>query len=98
MTDHTTKLNCSVGDLAITVNCAFPQNLGNIVRIISAVGFDEWQGFSEPLFTWNVQVATEGGQLFYQMEDGLEGFSEGLALLRRSRCSWRVQRHRLYFF
>jgi hypothetical protein len=24
-----------------------------------------------------VQVATEGGQLFYQMEDGLEGFSEG---------------------
>jgi hypothetical protein len=71
------KLNCSVGDLAITVNCAFPQNLGNIVRIISAVGFDEWQGFSEPLFTWNVQVATEGGQLFYQMEDGIEGFSEG---------------------
>ena len=70
------KLNCSVGDLAITVNCAFPQNLGNIVRIISAVGFDEWQGFSEPLFTWNVQVATEGGQLFYQMEDA-EGFSEG---------------------
>ena len=77
MTEHTSKLNCSVGDLAITVNCSFPENLGNIVRVISAVGFEEWQGFSEPIFTWNVVVATEGGQLFYQMEDGIEGFGEG---------------------
>lgn len=77
MTDHTSKLNCSVGDLAITVNCTFPQNLGKIVRIISAIGFDEWQGFDEPLFTWNVVVATEGAKLFYQMEDGIEGFDEG---------------------
>ena len=77
MSEQSAKLNCSVGDLAITVNCAFPQNLGNIVRVISALGFEEWQGFSEPLFTWNVQVATEGGQLFYQMEDGIEGFTEG---------------------
>jgi hypothetical protein len=71
------KLNCAVGDLAITVNCSFPENLGNIVRVISAVGFEEWQGFSEPIFTWNVVVATEGGQLFYQFEDGIEGFNEG---------------------
>lgn len=77
MTDHTTKLNCSVGDLAITVNCAFPQNLGKIVRIISAIGLDEWHGFDEPLFTWNVVVVTEGTQLFYQIDGGIEGFSEG---------------------
>jgi hypothetical protein len=77
MTEHTSKLNCSVGDLAITVNCRFPQNLGKIVRIISAIGFDEWQGFDELLFTWNVVVATEGAKLFYQMEDGIEGFDEG---------------------
>ena len=77
MTDHTPKLNCSVGDLAITVNCAFPENLGKIVRIISAIGFDEWQGFDEPLFTWNVVVATEGTKLFYQIDDGIEGFDEG---------------------
>ena len=77
MTDHIPKLNCSVGDLAITVNCAFPENLGKIVRIISAIGFDEWQGFDEPLFTWNVVVATEGTKLFYQIDDGIEGFDEG---------------------
>jgi hypothetical protein len=71
------KLNCSVGDLAITVNCSLPENLGNIVRVISAVGYEEWQGFAEPIFTWNVVVATEGGQLFYQGEDGIEGYHEG---------------------
>ena len=65
------KLNCSVGDLAITVNCRLPQNLGNIVRIVSSGGLDEWQGFSELLYTWNVEVATEGGQLFYEGDAGL---------------------------
>ena len=54
MNDHTTKLNCAVGDLAITVNCKIPENLGNIVRIISSGGFQEWQGYSELLYTWNV--------------------------------------------
>ena len=73
----TSKLNCSVGDLAITVNCRLPQNLGNIVRIVSSGGFDEWQGFSELLYTWNVEVATEGGQLFYEGDAGLIGLKEG---------------------
>jgi len=71
------KLNCSVGDLAITVNCRLPQNLGNIVRIVSSGGFEEWQGFSELLYTWNVEVATEGGQLFYEGDEGLIGLKEG---------------------
>ena len=79
MNDHTTKLNCAVGDLAITVNCKIPQNLGNIVRIISSGGFQEWQGYSELLYTWNVEVATEGGALFYEVEDGIEAYTSGPA-------------------
>ena len=79
MNDHTTKLNCAVGDLAITVNCKIPQNLGNIVRIISSGGFQEWQGYSELLHTWNVEVATEGGALFYEVEDGIEAYTSGPA-------------------
>jgi hypothetical protein len=79
MNDHTTKLNCAVGDLAITVNCKIPVNLGNIVRIISSGGFQEWQGYSELLYTWNVEVATEGGALFYEVEDGIEAYTSGPA-------------------
>lgn len=71
------KLNCGVGDLAITVRCNFPENLGNIVRIVSAVGFDEWQGHDKLLYTWNVDVATEDGYLYYQGEDGLELYKSG---------------------
>ena len=79
MSDHNTKLNCAVGDLAITVNCKIPENLGNIVRIISSGGFQEWQGYSELLYTWNVEVATEGGALFYEVEDGIEAYTSGPA-------------------
>jgi hypothetical protein len=62
------KLNCSVGDLAITVNCSYPKNLGNIVRIVSAVGFEEWANHEELVYTWNVEVASEGSFLYYQYE------------------------------
>jgi hypothetical protein len=79
MSGHDAKLNCSVGDLAITVDCRIPANLGNIVRIVSAEGFLEWQGYSEPLYTWNVEVATEGGLLFYQDENGLGAYTAGPA-------------------
>ena len=79
MSQHDVKLNCSVGDLAITVNCRIPENLGNIVRIVSSGGFQEWQGYSEPLYTWNVEVATEGGVLFYEVENGLGAYTAGPA-------------------
>jgi hypothetical protein len=79
MSSHDAKLNCSVGDLAITVDCRIPANLGNIVRIVSAEGFLEWQGYSEPLYTWNVEVATEGGVLFYEDENGLGAYTAGPA-------------------
>ena len=79
MSETLSKLNCAVGDLAITVNCKIPENLGNIVRIVSSGGFQEWQGYSEPLYTWNVEVATEGGALFYEGEDGIEAYTSGPA-------------------
>jgi len=79
MSQHDAKLNCSVGDLAITVNCRIPENLGNIVRIVSSGGFQEWQGYSEPLYTWNVEVATEGGVLIYEDENGLGAYTAGPA-------------------
>ena len=59
-------LNCAPGDLAITVNSQLPENCGNIVRVISAVGYEKWCEFDEPLFTWNVEVATAEGLLHYQ--------------------------------
>ncbi len=79
MSDHDSKLNCSVGDLAITVDCRIPANLGNIVRIISAEGFTSWEGHDELLYTWNVEVATTGGLLFYQDENGIGAYTAGPA-------------------
>lgn len=71
------KLNCAIGDLAIIVQCNIPENLGNIVRIITAEGFKEWEGHDQSIYTWNVEVATEGGALYYQGEDGLEAYLSG---------------------
>jgi len=68
MSSHDVKLNCSVGDLAITVNCSYPKNLGNIVRIVSAVGFEQWANHKELVYTWNVEIASEGSFLYYQYE------------------------------
>ena len=66
------KLNCSVGDLAITVFCKLPENNGNIVRIQSAVGFKEWGGNEGILYSWDVEVATEHGWLAYEYSGYLE--------------------------
>jgi len=60
------KLNCAVGDLAITVNCTLPQNLGTIVRVISAIGFEDWGGHDQLVYTWQVEVASQDGHLYYQ--------------------------------
>ena len=79
MSNQVPKLNCSVGDLAITVDCHIPANLGNIVRIISAEGLSEWEGHDELLYTWNVEVATTGGLLFYHDKNGLGAYTSGPA-------------------
>jgi len=72
-----TKLNCSVGDLAITVKCRIPENMGKIVRIVSAQGFQEWVGGDTLLYTWNVEAATVEGYLNYQGAEGLEARKRG---------------------
>ena len=63
-------LNCSVGDLAITVFCRLPENTGNIVRIKSAVGYRRWGADEMPLYTWEVEIATEHGCLAYEYSPG----------------------------
>jgi hypothetical protein len=72
-------LNCGIGDLAITVSSQLPENYGTIVRIVSAVGLEKWLEHDELLYTWNVEVATEGGALFYECEDGIASFTSGPA-------------------
>ncbi len=62
------KLNCSIGDLAITVKANLPANLGNIVRIIGSQGLQEWVGQDEPLYTWDVEVVGEDRYLHYQCD------------------------------
>ena len=80
MSEGMNKLNCEVGDLAITIDCRIPENMGNIVKIISPDGFGEWEGHAEPLFTWNVEIATEGKVLHYRLKDGTIGkFNAGPA-------------------
>ena len=71
------KVNCSVGDLAITVFCNLPENAGNIVRIKSGLGFIEWGTNRDPLYTWNVEIATEKGWLAYDYDGYLETSKSG---------------------
>ena len=63
------QLNCRIGDLAVTIRAALPENIGKIVRIIGFHGVDEWWGFDEPIHLWEVQ-AIEGAYLTYEFEDG----------------------------
>lgn len=77
MSNGISKLNCEVGDLAITVNCKLPENLGNIVLIKSAIGMKEWGAFEEPMFSWEVEIATEHGWLTYEFEGYTETFKSG---------------------
>ena len=65
------KLNCGIGDLAITVKSSLPANLGNIVRIIDFQGLREWRGFEGPVHVWNVEIVGKGRFLHYKIEDEL---------------------------
>lgn len=57
-------LNCRSGDLAITVKCDIPENLGRIVRIIASNGIEHWSDYG-PLHTWEVQTLSETDSLTY---------------------------------
>lgn len=71
------KLNCAVGDLAITVKANLPANLGNIVRIIASQGLQEWEGHDEPIHTRDVQIVGEDRYLHYEFDGELVATKEG---------------------
>lgn len=78
-TNAMNKLNCSIGDLAITVKANLPANLGNIVRIIGSQGLQEWHGHEEPIHTWDVQIVGEDRYLHYNHEGEIVKLKEGPA-------------------
>lgn len=57
-------LNCRLGDLAITVKCEIPDNLGRIVRVVASNGIEHWSGHG-PLHTWEVETLSETDSLIY---------------------------------
>ncbi len=73
------KLNCSIGDLAITVKANLPANLGNIVRIIGSQGLQEWEGQDEPLYTWDVEIVGKDRYLHYNYDGEILKVKEGPA-------------------
>jgi len=68
-------LNCRLGDLAVTVRAALPENLGNLVWVIGLHGVDDWWGFDAPTHLWEVQ-AIEGAYLTYEFGDGSRVYRE----------------------
>lgn len=74
------KLNCKPGDLAITIKCDVPDNLGKIVQIIAYEGLQEWPHFSEPIPVWLIRAYSGHQSLSYLYPDGtLKKSSGGLA-------------------
>ena len=47
------QLFCKVGDFAVTVEAELPTNLGNVVKIISAAGYDKFSSYKK-IFLWHV--------------------------------------------
>ena len=62
-------LNCTLGDLAIAVQCEVPANLGKIVRIIGSHGLDTWSDFDRPLHLWVIESVGES-RLSYEYPGG----------------------------
>ncbi len=71
------KLNCSVGDLAITVRCEVPENLGKIVRVIGSKGVIKWSEFGEPMHVWIVEGMTGEKSLVYEVKKKLDRRKSG---------------------
>lgn len=62
------KLNCGVGDLAITVKCINPENMGNIVYIIRPDGYQQCNYQEGKVFTWEVLVVGANSWLMYEID------------------------------
>ena len=73
------KLNCSIGDLAITVKCHCPENLGSIVRIKKSKGLIAWPGEDALMQIWEVEVATSDRWLVYERNGIAESYKVGPA-------------------
>ncbi len=69
-------LNCQIGDLAITVKCEIPENLGRIVRVVSSNGIEHWSDYG-PMHTWEVQTLSESDTLTYVIKGKLCFRSKG---------------------
>ena len=63
-----TKLNCGVGDLAITVNCINPENMGNIVYILRPDCYRQCNYQEDKVFTWEVLVVGANSWLMYEID------------------------------
>jgi hypothetical protein len=63
------QLFCKVGDLAVTVEAELPINLGNVVKIVSAVGYKRFSTYQR-IFLWNVEAASSDRPLVYEYPDG----------------------------
>ena len=73
------KLNCSIGDLAITVKCHCPENLGSIVRIKKSKGLIAWLGEDALMQIWEVEVAASDSWLVYERNGIAESYKVGPA-------------------
>jgi hypothetical protein len=63
-----TKLNCGVGDLAITVNCINPENMGNIVYVLRPSGYKQCNHQEDKVFAWEVLVVGANSWLLYEID------------------------------
>jgi len=73
------KLNCNIGDLAITVKCHCPENLGSIVRIKKSKGLIAWPKEEGLMQIWEVEIATSNRWLVYERNGIVESSKVGPA-------------------
>lgn len=66
--ENMSKLNCSPGDLAMTVKCICPENLGNIVRVVEYLGLKDWGMSDESLPRWEVEIQVGNRWLLYELD------------------------------
>jgi len=64
------KLFCKIGDLAVTVEAELPINIGNVVKIVGASGYEKWSSYKTKVFVWKVEVASPERPLVYEYPGG----------------------------
>jgi len=63
------KLFCKVGDLAVTVEAEVMANIGNVVKIVRAVGYEGFSSYQK-IFLWEVEAASSERLLVYEYPNG----------------------------